>query len=140
MVTDGRPADWVADAWALACPSRRGDEPVPRHDRSAARLSQGVGRPFVRRRGRVFAYGDEWVALPDQWVSTGNPPNRQTDPYNACYHMASDAGSSDPNNYFYSVVNFYQSKQFWYDAINWVAPPSQCTFVIVDKDVKLASK
>lgn len=92
----------------------------------------------VASKGRIYAYGDEWVTLQNQWVSTGNPPNStQQDQYNLCYHMASDAGASDPNNFFYSVVSFYQTKQFWYNAINWVAPPNECNFVIVDSDVQI---
>ena len=49
--------------------------------------------------------------------------------------MVSDAGLSDPNNYYYSVQNYYQTQQFWYDAITWVAPPSQCTFTITSPNV-----
>jgi hypothetical protein len=85
--------------------------------------------------GKILSWGDEWITLENQWVSTGTPPNTQLDQYNQCYHMVNDAGLSDPNNYYYSVQNYYQTKQFWYDAITWVAPPSQCTFTITDPSV-----
>jgi hypothetical protein len=33
------------------------------------------------------------------------------------------------------VQTLYQTKQFWYDAINWVAPPNECGFQVEDPDV-----
>jgi hypothetical protein len=38
-------------------------------------------------------------------------------------------------DFFHSVATLYQTKQFWYDAINWVAPPNECSFKIEDKYV-----
>lgn len=85
----------------------------------------------VEGRGRVLAFGDEWVIFKNQWEPTGNPNNMQMDQYNKCWQPAAGA---DPG-FFQSVKTLYQTKQFWYDAINWVAPPNQCNFVVEDPDV-----
>jgi hypothetical protein len=85
----------------------------------------------VEGRGRVLAFGDEWVIFANQWEPTGNPNNMQMDQYNKCWQPAS---GSDPG-FFQSVKTLYQTKQFWYDAINWVAPPNQCNFTVQDPDV-----
>ncbi|HVY26589.1 MAG TPA: hypothetical protein VHB79_08540 [Polyangiaceae bacterium] len=85
----------------------------------------------VEGRGRVLAFGDEWVIFKNQWEPTGNPNNMQMDQYNKCWQPAS---GTDPG-FFQSVKTLYQTKQFWYDAINWVAPPNQCNFVVEDPDV-----
>lgn len=82
-------------------------------------------------KGRVFAFGDEWVILANQWLPVGDPPNRQMDQYNPCWVPASDNGEA----FFHSVQTLYQTKQFWYDAINWVAPPNECNFIVDDPDV-----
>ena len=37
--------------------------------------------------------------------------------------------------FFQSVETLYQTKQFWYNVINWVAPPNACNFTITDPDV-----
>jgi hypothetical protein len=85
----------------------------------------------INAKGRVFAYGDEWTILANEWVPTGDPPNRQMDQYNICWVPPT---SSAPG-FFQSVQTLYQTKQFWYDAINWVAPPNECNFTITDPSV-----
>jgi hypothetical protein len=85
----------------------------------------------VDGKGRVLAFGDEWVIFANQWQPTGNPNNMQMDQYNKCWHAAA---GTDPA-FFQSVKTLYQTKQFWYDAINWVAPPNECNFVVNDPDV-----
>ena len=81
--------------------------------------------------GRIFAFGDEWVIFANQWEPSGNPNNQQKDQYNPCYVAA----NGDAPEFFHSVQTLYQTKQFWYDAINWVAPPNECGFTIEDPDV-----
>jgi hypothetical protein len=81
--------------------------------------------------GRVFAFGDEWVIFANQWEPAGKPNNQQQDQYNPCWVAA----SGDEPSFFHSVQTLYQTKQFWYNVINWVAPPNECNFVIKDDDV-----
>ncbi|HXK17112.1 MAG TPA: hypothetical protein VNG33_04900, partial [Polyangiaceae bacterium] len=85
----------------------------------------------VEGRGRVLAFGDEWVIFKNQWEPTGNPNNMQMDMYNKCWEPAQGSAPG----FFQSVKTLYQTKQFWYDAINWVAPPNQCNFTIRDPEV-----
>ncbi|MGC4088762.1 MAG: hypothetical protein QM756_12855 [Polyangiaceae bacterium] len=85
----------------------------------------------VDGKGRIFAFGDEWVIFANQWVPKGNPDNQQMDMYNPCWHMPDANGPG----FFYSVQNIYQTKQFWFNAINWVAPPNECGFTVKDPDV-----
>lgn len=85
----------------------------------------------VDGKGRILAFGDEWVIFKNQWEPTGNPNNMTMDQNNKCWQPAvgADAG------FFQSVKTLYQTKQFWYDAINWVAPPNECNFTVSDPDV-----
>jgi len=81
-------------------------------------------------KGRIFAFGDEWVTFSNEWEQTGTPSNTQMDMYNPCWVPA----SGNAAGFFHSVKTLYQTKQFWYNAINWVAPPNAC-FEIKDPDV-----
>ncbi len=81
-------------------------------------------------RGRIFSFGDEWVIFANQWQPRGQNTNMSTQG-NPCYVPA--AGTAPA--FYHSVKTLYQTKQFWYDAINWVAPPSECNFTIDDPDV-----
>jgi len=81
-------------------------------------------------KGRIFAFGDEWVTFSNEWKQTGTPSNQQMDMYNPCWVPA----SGNAAGFFHSVQTLYQTKQFWYNAINWVAPPNAC-FEIKDPDV-----
>lgn len=89
----------------------------------------GVAYEFMGT-GRIFAWGDEWVIFKNQWEKSGTPSNMQADMYNPCWVAASGNAPA----FFQSVESLYQTKQFWYDAINWVAPPNQC-FTITDTQV-----
>ncbi len=82
-------------------------------------------------KGRILAFGDEWVIYSNEWVPTGTPSDMQMDQYNPCWEPA--VGST--MGFFQSVETLYQTKQFWFNAINWVAPPNECGFVVNDKDV-----
>jgi hypothetical protein len=85
----------------------------------------------VDGKGRILAFGDEWVIFKNQWEPIGTPHNMQMDAGNKCWQPAvgTEAG------FFQSVKTLYQTKQFWYDAINWVAPPNECNFTVKDPDV-----
>jgi hypothetical protein len=85
----------------------------------------------VDGKGRIFTFGDEWVVFANQWQPRGTNTNMQMDMYNPCWVPAA---GTEPG-FFHSAQTLYQTKQFWYDAINWVAPPSECNFTIVDDDV-----
>jgi hypothetical protein len=85
----------------------------------------------VDGKGRVLAFGDEWVIFKNQWEPTGNPNNMQMDQYNKCWQAPAGADAG----FFQSVKTLYQTKQFWYDVINWVAPPNECNFTVRDPDV-----
>jgi hypothetical protein len=77
--------------------------------------------------GRLLVWGDEWVIFANQWLPVGNPHNMQMDMYNPCWNAATST--------FHSVQTLYQTKQFWYNAISWVAPPNECGFIVDDPDV-----
>ncbi len=82
--------------------------------------------------GRVFAFGDEWVVFKNQWEPVGNPGNTQPDEYNICWIPPAEG---ETEGSFHSVQTLYQTKQFWFNAINWVAPPNECGFTVTDPDV-----
>jgi hypothetical protein len=81
-------------------------------------------------KGRLLAFGDEWVIFRNQWEPVGTPSNQQMDMYNPCW-LPDGAGGGR----FHSVQTLYQTKQFWYDAVSYVAPPNECGFTIDDPDV-----
>ncbi len=83
-----------------------------------------------KNKGRIVAFGDEWITFSNEWAQTGTPSRPQMDEYNPCWVPA----SGNAAGFFHSVQTLYQTKQFWYNAINWVAPPNQC-FVLIDDDV-----
>jgi hypothetical protein len=85
----------------------------------------------INAKGRILAFGDEWVIYSNEWAPTGQPNDTQMDQYNPCWVPASGTAAG----FFQSVETLYQTKQFWYDAINWVAPPNECNFVVNDPDV-----
>ncbi len=85
----------------------------------------------VDGKGRIFSFGDEWVIFTNQWQPTGTINDMRMDAGNMCWQPAA---GTDPG-FFHSVKSLYQTKQFWYNVINWVAPPSECNFTITDDDV-----
>ncbi len=84
----------------------------------------------VNGAGRIFAWGDDQVIAANEWAPppSATPANTQQDQYNICWVMPTD---TQPG-FFHSAATLYQTKQFWYDVINWVAPPNECGFVIRD--------
>jgi hypothetical protein len=82
-------------------------------------------------KGRILSFGDEWVIFTNEWVPSGTPADMQMDQYNPCWVPAAGTAAG----FFQSVETLYQTKQFWFDVINWVAPPNECNFVVNDPDV-----
>jgi hypothetical protein len=82
-------------------------------------------------KGRIVAFGDEWVIFSNEWLPSGVPSNPNMDSGNMCWVPASGSAPG----FFHSVESLYQTKQFWFNVINWVAPPNQCNFVVNDPDV-----
>jgi hypothetical protein len=112
--------------WAVKAPA--GSTVVAKDPISGSNMAVALE---VDGTGRIFAFGDEWVIFRNQWEPAGSPHNMQMDQYNKCW---SPAAGGEPG-FFHSVQTLYQTKQFWYDAINWVAPPNECNFVVDDPDV-----
>ena len=111
--------------WSITAPADAtiiGKDPVTKGNMAVAKEIQG--------KGRIFVFGDEWVTFTNEWEQTGTPANQQADMYNPCWVAATDTAAA----FFHSVQTLYQTKQFWYNAINWVAPPNEC-FTIKDPDV-----
>ncbi len=63
-------------------------------------------------KGRVLAFGDEWITYTSQWTGVGNP------------------SATDPNCAGYLPQDKYQMAQFWYNMIHWSQPGANC-FTIV---------
>jgi hypothetical protein len=85
----------------------------------------------VDGKGRILSFGDEWIVFTNQWQPTGTFTDMRMDASNMCWQPA--AGTEPA--FYQSVRSLYQTKQFWYNIINWVAPPSECNFTIEDPDV-----
>jgi hypothetical protein len=64
-------------------------------------------------KGRVLAFGDEWITYTSQWNGVGNP------------------STTDPNCKGFLPQDKYQIAQFWYNMIRWSQPAAEC-FTIVD--------
>ncbi|MEP7051803.1 MAG: hypothetical protein ABJB12_15675 [Pseudomonadota bacterium] len=111
--------------WDVVAPTDAtviGTDPVTNKPIAVAKEVMGMGR--------IFAWGDEWVIFKNQWEKSGTPSNKQMDAGNPCWVPANGTTAG----FYQSVETLYQTKQFWYDAINWVAPPNQC-FTITDTEV-----
>ncbi|KYF83704.1 hypothetical protein BE11_00230 [Sorangium cellulosum] len=70
-------------------------------------------------KGRVVAYGDEWVTYSGQWLGTASciDPRTYTDPNSPCYER--------------SAAQVFQISQFWYNAVKYAASSVEC-FTIED--------
>ncbi len=84
----------------------------------------------VNAKGRVFAWGDEWVIFKNQWQDPGPSDDTNMNENNVCWQP----DETEADGFFLTVQSLYQSKQFWYNIISWVAPPNEC-FVIEDEEV-----
>jgi hypothetical protein len=69
-------------------------------------------------KGRVFAFGDEWITYNSQW--NGDNPS---------VPAASYENSYDPC-YNQQPFNVFQIPQFWYNALVWCAPLVACQLTI----------
>jgi type 1 glutamine amidotransferase len=77
--------------------------------------------------GKAFLWCDEWVTYTSSWAGgqqSGNP-----DQWNPCYNSATSK--------WLTAENALQSKQFWYNVIRYVSPPTECDFVIKEPEVIL---
>jgi hypothetical protein len=63
-------------------------------------------------KGRVLAYGDEWITYTSQWTGAG-------------INSAQSCQGNMPQDK-------YQTAQFWYNMIRWSQPSADC-FMIVDE-------
>lgn len=63
-------------------------------------------------KGRILAFGDEWVTYTSQWTGIGNP------------------SATDPSCSGYLPEDRYQMAQFWYNMVRWSQPAADC-FTIV---------
>ncbi len=80
---------------------------------AAALVGELVGK------GRVLAYGDEWITYTSQWTGAGNP------------------SANDPNCAGYLPQDKYQMAQFWYNMIRWSQPAASC-FTIVGNIITIS--
>lgn len=85
----------------------------------------------VDGKGRIFSFGDEWIVFTNQWQPTGTFTNGSMTAGEMCWQPPEGTNAG----FYHSVKSLYQTKQFWYNIINWVAPPSECNFTITDSDV-----
>ena len=83
-----------------------------------------VGATSVVGTGKVFIFGDEWVTYTSQWTTGGQPT---TDPYNPCWNETAAASCL--------AGQVYQAKQFWYNSLKYVSPPTECDFVIKEPEI-----
>ncbi|MGD0835547.1 MAG: hypothetical protein ABSB49_02760 [Polyangia bacterium] len=70
-------------------------------------------------KGRVLAYGDEWITYTSQWTGAGDP------------------SSTNPGCAGEMPQDQYQMAQFWYNMIHWSQPAADC-FVIVDNTTPIS--
>jgi hypothetical protein len=84
-----------------------------------------VGATRDGNEGKVFLFGDEFVTYFSQWINAGQPA--KSDPYDPCWDAVAKTGCLSGH--------VYQIKQFWYNAIKYVAPKTACEFVVNEPDV-----
>jgi hypothetical protein len=96
---------------------------------AATYQSQTVAASKVIGGGKVLMWCDEWVTYTSQWA--GGQTNGPTDQYQPCYV----ANASPPH--WLTADQVFQTMQFWYNAIHYVSPPTECDFVINEPKVVL---
>lgn len=82
-------------------------------------------------KGKAFLWCDEWITYTSQWTG-GQVDKNQTGEqlkYAPCYDSA--------NEHWLTADHAFQTKQFWYNVISYVSPPTECTFVIDEPEVKI---
>lgn len=78
--------------------------------------------------GKVFVWCDEWVTYTSQWSGGQIDKNATGDQlkYAPCYDSEKE--------HWLTADHAFQTKQFWYNVITYVSPPTECTFVIDEPD------
>lgn len=82
--------------------------------------------------GQTLLWCDEWITYRSQW--SGGRVNQSLTPEQLPYEPCYDA----TQNHWLTADNVFQTKQFWYNLISYVAPPTECNFVINEPEVTLA--
>jgi hypothetical protein len=91
---------------------------VIRYDGTPVGASASVGA------GKVFLFGDDLVTYYSMWLTAGYPTDN---PYDSCWNeVAAQTCTSG---------NVFQYKQFWYNVIRYVAPKTECDFVVSEPEV-----
>jgi len=81
-----------------------------------AAQSKTVGVAKVVGKGRVFAWGDEWVTYTSQWGLTPDPQYDDAVKYAQCVG--------------FTPMTSYTVPQFWYNVFRWVAQTTCLTIVV----------
>ncbi len=89
-------------------------------------LDRVLGATQAVGEGQVLIFGDEWITYTSQWLGTGLE-NGNPDQYNPCYDITA--------GHFKTGATVFQIAQFWYNSIEYVAPPTECDFAIDHPDV-----
>jgi hypothetical protein len=76
--------------------------------------------------GKVFLFGDEFVTYFSQWINGGQKVTTG-DPYNPCWDTVANTSCQSGH--------VYQIKQFWYNALKYVAPKTACEFAVNEPEV-----
>lgn len=87
--------------------------PEDAHVVATAQSNNGVENVIVGKiagKGRVLAYGDEWITYTSQWTGAGVDPSKCTDGY--------------------YPQDVYQTAQFWFNMIKWVQPRATCFKIV----------
>ena len=89
--------------------------PEGAHVAATVSSSDGIKNVLVGKKvgkGRVLAFGDEWITYTSQWTGAGNPK------------------ASDPSCKGFLPQDKYQTAQLWFNMIKWASPNALC-FTIV---------
>lgn len=77
-----------------------------------------IGVSVQAGKGRVFAWGDEWITYNSQWdgTSLSEPASAYSNSYDPCYNQ--------------SPTQVFQIPQLWYNTLRWCAPLVDCKLTI----------
>jgi hypothetical protein len=74
--------------------------------------------------GKVLVIADEWITYTSQWLGQ---PQAAPNPNDPCYDTT--------NQSWMTADKVFQVPQFWYNAIKWVAPVTECGFTLEDPTI-----
>lgn len=83
--------------------------------------------------GQVLLWCDEWITYTSQWSGGQVDRNASGEQlrYASCYDSSAE--------HWLTADHVFQTKQFWYNLISYVAPPTECKFVVEEpEEVKLS--